>query len=202
MLLVYDQQHCVLPGRGPRSRHELRGRLEAPGSLHGPGRGECRCSPCAIASMVMAPPLGLVMVMLVSRGKLVSEHSLTYACRRSVYDQQHCVLPGRGPRSRHELRGRLVSNSDWTPSSRLSNCHQGPGKGQPMIRALRGRESVEGAEVRFHISSFRATRSPCSRRLLTRVVCLVTGRGTSQTRTGHPRRGCQTATKDRGRVSQ
>lgn len=35
---VYDQQHCVLPGRGPRSRHELRGRLEAPGSLHGPGR--------------------------------------------------------------------------------------------------------------------------------------------------------------------
>jgi hypothetical protein len=32
-----------------------------------------RGSPCAIASMVMAPPLGLVMVMLVSTGKLVSD---------------------------------------------------------------------------------------------------------------------------------
>lgn len=35
---VHDQQHRVLPGRGCRARHDFGRRLEAPGTVHGPGR--------------------------------------------------------------------------------------------------------------------------------------------------------------------
>lgn len=45
---LHHQQHCLLPGRGHGARHDLGGRLEAPGTVHGPG------SACFLSS-----PLGL-----------------------------------------------------------------------------------------------------------------------------------------------